>query len=321
MIIIKTIKNILIIFLLLIISYEILNNSYEVLNSVKFAFDIWKSNVFPSIFPFFIVSSFLINYGFVELTSELFKPLMKLFGINSNISFVFIMSMLSGFPSSSKYIKDLYDEEMITKDEASKALMFTHFSNPLFILGTIATLLNNKKVAIFILVIHYFTNIVIGLLFRNYHNSYQESDINFKKAILKMNERINKKESIGKILSKAIQDAFNTLLLVLGSIAVFSFLCVIINNLFNFNNTLTSIINGIFEMTQGLKYVSMLSLSLKYKAMISAMLISFGGLAIHIQIYSIISDTDIKYFPYLIARIIHMSLSGLLVFILYDLII
>ena len=294
--------------LLLIITYQILNNSSEVMNSVKFSFDIWKNNIFPSILPFFITSSLLINYGFVEITKELFKPLMYLFGINSNVSFVFIMSILSGFPSSSKYIKELLNKHLITEIDASKALMFTHFSNPLFIIGTISTLLN-KKISIFILVIHYVTNIIIGILFINYHNTYTKSKINIK---------LPNTKDIGSILTKSIKDSIEILLLILGSISVCSFICAIINHTFNFNNIVSSIINGLFEITQGLKYVSLLNIPLKLKTTISVMFLSFGGLSIHIQVKSILSDTNIKYIPYLIARIIHTAISGLLSFILFD---
>ena len=34
------------------------------MESVKNAFEIWKNSIFPSILPFFILSSLLINYGF-----------------------------------------------------------------------------------------------------------------------------------------------------------------------------------------------------------------------------------------------------------------
>ncbi len=277
------------------------------MNSVKFSYDIWKNNIFPSILPFFIVSSLLINYGFVELAAYLFKPLMFLFGINPNISIAFIMSMLSGFPSSSKYIKDLVDKKLINEEEASKALMFTHFSNPLFIIGTISILLN-KKISIFILIIHYITNIIIGILFRNYHNTYIKSKMNIKLP----------NNNIGIILTKSIKDAIETLLLILGSISVCSFICTIINHTFKFNNILSAIINGLFEITQGLKYVSLLDISLKIKTTISVMFLSFGGLSIHIQIKSILSDTNIKYIPYLIARTLHTTISGILSYILFD---
>ena len=275
--------------------------------SVKNAFEVWKNNIFPSILPFFIISSLLINYGFVELASILFKPLMRLFGINSNVSFIFIMSILSGFPSSSKYIKDLYNNNKITLNDASKALMFTHYSNPLFIIGTISGLLN-KKAALIILFSHYIGNIIIGIVFRNYHNSYTKINggLVFKDAM-----------NIGDVLYKSIKDSIETLLLILGSISIFSFLTVIISKIFYFDNITLSIISGILEITNGINLISTLTIPIKYKAIIISMMLSFGGLSIHLQIKSILSNTNIKYYPYLFTRLIHSFISGFLVFLIY----
>ena len=72
-------------------------------------------------------------------------------------------------------------------------------------------------------------------------------------------------------------------------------------------------------MTQGLKYISILDLPLKIKTIISTMFISFGGISVHMQVVSILSDTKIKYFPYLVARVIHALIAGLLIFLTFDL--
>ena len=71
-------------------------------------------------------------------------------------------------------------------------------------------------------------------------------------------------------------------------------------------------------MTQGLKYVSLLNVSLKIKAILSVMFISFGGISIHVQTFSIINESNIKYSPFLIARILHSIIAGILMFISFD---
>ena len=55
----------------------------------------------------------------------------------------------------------------------------------------------------------------------------------------------------------------------------------------------------------------------KNKAVLATIFISFGGLSVHIQTISIISNTKIKYYPYLIARILHASIASLL-YVLFD---
>lgn len=318
----KTINTILILVILIFIAIQILTESQSILESVSFSFNIWKDNVFPSLFPFFVLSELLINYGFIDLIGEIFKPFMnKVFKTKGVGAFVLIMSLISGFPSSAKYIRELYKQKLIDENEATKLLMFTHFSNPLFILGTISILfLNNKEVGLLILICHYLGNFIIGILFRNYHPSIDEkTKISIKKTIDQISEkRIKNKKSFGEVVTNALLNSINTLILILGVVTMFLVITTIIDNNININSFHQSILNGIIEMTQGLKYVSLEEIPLKLKCIISTMIISFGGLSVHMQIISILSDTKIKYFPFLTARIIHALISSLLVFFTFD---
>lgn len=307
---------------LILCGYEILSESKTIMEAVSFSFNIWINNVFPSLFPFFVLSEILMNYGFVELIGELFKPLFeKLFKINGNAAFVFIMSLISGFPSNAKYTRELYLQNKLTAQEATKILMFSHFSNPLFILGTISlTFLNDKKLGIIVMFSHYFSNVIIGLLFRNYNKSSVTNDkFSFKKAILCMhNKRINNNKRFGSIITNSLVNTINTLLLILGVITTFLIITTIIDNNFHLSLLNKSLISGFLEMTQGLKHVSLLNTISEYKAILICMIISFGGLSVHTQILSIISDTEIKYKPFLLARFIHAIISSIICFIILN---
>lgn len=316
----KIFISIFIMFILMFCTFEILSESDTIMNAVSYSFNIWINNIFPSLFPFFVLSEILINYGFVELISELFKPIFeRIFKINGNAAFIFIMSMLSGFPSNAKYTRQLYLGGKLTDKEATKILMFSHFSNPLFILGTISvTFLNDKRLGILIMLSHYVSNIIIGLIFRNYNTStIHISKFSIKNSILKMhNKRINNDKKIGTIISSALTNSINTLLLLLGVITTFLIITTIIDNNFHLNLFSKAIISGILEMTQGLKHISLLNISNYYKAILITAVISFGGLSVHTQIISIISDTKIKYLPFLFARILHVIISIFIISIL-----
>lgn len=317
----KVLISVIIMIILVFIGFEILTESNSILNSVSFSFKIWENNIFPSLFPFFILSELLVNYGFVEFLSELFKPIMNhFFKINSNAAFVFVMSMISGFPSNAKYTRKLYEQGLLNENEASKVLTFTHFSNPLFILGTVVVFLNNKEVGLLVLIVHYFTNLIIGFIFRNYYQSKKErSKISLKKAILNMHQkRISNNMSFGKIITTAINNSINTLLLILGTVTIFLIITTIIDNSLNINSYYQSIINGFIEMTQGLKYVSLLEIPLKLKTIIITMILSFGGLSVHMQVISILSDTKIKYLPFLTARLLHSAIAGIIIFFTFE---
>lgn len=304
----KKVSKIIIVLVLLYICVLIFMNSSEVTDSIIFSFDIWKNNIFPSLFPFFVISNILINYGFVNITSKIFKPLTKLFKVSESASFVIVMGILSGFPSSSKYVKELVDNGHISQKEASKILTFTHFSNPLFIINTIGiSFFDNYKIGILILIIHYFSNFIIGLIFRNYKIQTNKNSIITLKEL-----------SLGSIISNSITSSINTLLLILGTISFFLVITTVINNSILMSDLSNTIVSGIIEMTQGLKYVSMLNNSIKLKAILSVMFISFGGISVHMQTYSIINESNIKYFPFLIARIMHALISGFIMSVLFD---
>lgn len=302
----KNLSNLIFIFLVLIIAYEVLSESELVLSSVRLSYNIWINNIFPSLFPFFIISSVLISLNFHEILGNLLKNISyKLFKISKYSSFIIILSMLSGSPSSSKNIRELYDKNLLNEKEATKLLCFTHFSNPLFILGTVSTFVGNKKLAISILICHYLGNLVIGLILRNWNTNNINTDI---KVISE------KKETFGNMLTKSITTSINTLLLILGTVTVFLILTSLINHIFNFNDLFKCILTGLFEMTSGLKYLELLKLSSNIKGLIAVAILSFGGLSIHMQTFTIISDTKIKYFPYFISRILHAIISSLIFF-------
>ena len=300
----KKFKNILIFILLFFFLIQIFLNIKVVQNSINLSFIVFKNRVFPNLFPFLILSGLLINYGFIDFCNATFGKFMKkLFNISGNASFIFFMSLFTGFPSNSKYTKDLYEKGYITLDEANRILTFTHFSNPLFIIGTVGQFLS-YKIALLILLSHYLGNIIIGICFKkkvsNKH-TYQTS-----KQIL----------PFGLCLANSIKNSLDTLLLIFGTITTFFIVTSIIDSMIVVSPLFQTIINGLLEMTQGIEYVNMLNISIKFKAILIVMFISFGGISVHTQVLSIISDTNIKYKGFLISRIFHSLISGLILYLL-----
>lgn len=294
-------KNILI-FIILLLLIQILMFSSDIIKSVRFAFDIWKNNVFPSLFPFFVLSEILIKLGFVEIVGNFFKPIMKfLFKTSGESAFIFIMSIISGNPSSAKYTKELYDQKLIGENEASKILTFTHFCNPLFILGTIGiSFFSSSKIGLDLLISHYLGNLVIGLFMRN--------KMPVKTLFIKK-KRISQNENLGVIITNALFNSINTLLLILGSISICLVLTTIISKNIDFGIIGNNLSYGLIEVTQGVKYVSLNSLPIRIKEVLCVIFLSFGGLSIHLQVISMISDTKIKYLPFLLARFFHAFIS------------
>ena len=305
----KNIFNFIIILSFIVLFIEVLINKTLIFTTISYSLNIWVNTLIPSMFPFFIISDILINYQITSyIPKNLKKILSKLFNTSEEVISIFLLSILSGFPSGARNIRTIYDMNKITTKEATHALTFTHFANLLFVLSTVGILfLNNEKYCYLILFSHYLGNIMVGILFRKYNPT---NNINYK-------PNINKSQSFSNALIKAIKSSIDTLLLILGTLTCFLILAALIINKLNINPYLSSIIKGILEMTMGLKSISLLIIPDIYKVVISTMFISFGGIAVHMQVISQLVDTDISYQPFFIARIFHSIISGLISFILF----
>ena len=318
----RRIVSVVIMVVLLFILFNVLTASESILSSVSFSLNVFKNNVFPSLFPFFVLANILIKCGIPEFMGCLFKGVMnKFFKIKGICAFIFFMSIISGNPANAKYTRELYLDGKINKYEATKILCFTCFSNPLFILGTVSILfLNNKEAGLLILLCHYLGNVIIGFGMRRYHPSKKENArFSLKKAVNEMHlKRISNKEGFGQIITSSIISSIDTLLLILGVITMCLVLTTITFDNLNLNSVFRSVLNGFVEMTQGLKYISLEAIPLKLKCVLTVMILSFGGLSVHMQIMGILNDTDIKYLPFLCARICHAIISSALMFVLFD---
>ena len=308
----KIINTVVIISCIIVLT-EVLLNKTLVFNTISYSLNIWLTSIIPSLFPFFILSDILINYNITNYIPKSLKNIFtKLFNVSDNIITVFFLSIISGFPSSARNIRLMYEKKLITKEEASHSLIFTHFSNPLFILGTLSIFfLKNETLGIIILISHYLSNIILGIITRNYNTI---SNINYTLTT-------NKSQNFPSVIIKAIKNSIDTLLTIFGTLTCFLVLSSIIINRLNLNLYNSTILKGILEITMGLKSLSLLNINDIYKVVISSMFISFGGLSVHMQILSFLIDTDISYRPFFISRIFHSILSGILSYILYLIII
>lgn len=293
----------------LILLLEVLFHKALVFETISYSLHIWVTSLIPSMFPFFVISDILIQYHITNyIPTWLKKTFTKLFRVSEPVVTVFFLSCISGFPSNARNTRALYDQKLLTKEEASHALIFTHFSNPLFILSTVAVFfLHREAYGYCILVAHYLGNIVLGVISSYF---YSPHDINY--THLK-----EKSQSFSTILIKAIRSSIDTLLLILGTLTCFLVLSSLMIHHLKMGAYSSSIMKGILEITMGLKSLSLLSVNDCYKVVISTMFISFGGLSVHLQVLSQLVDTEISYHPFFIARIFHAIISGGISYLLF----
>lgn len=285
-------KNILIILILLIFFICFLLNPNILINSTISSMNIFIYSIFPTLFPMFIITDLLINYNFHYYINKIFgKIFNKIFKINNICSFVFIMSLISGYSTSYSIINELYNKGLIDNKCINKIVLFTHFINPLYFI-TIGTSLLNKKIAITLFIISIISNIIVGLIFRNYNIS--SFNITYK----------NDSISFFNCLTNSIKKSINTSFTILGTLITTS---IIINFMPNI-----ILIKGLLDFTTGLNIIK----GLNPKIIITLFIIftSFGGISTHLQLTSILK---IDYKKYLLSRVLNIIISLFIMILLY----
>jgi|AGTN01.1.fsa_nt_gi hypothetical protein len=259
-------------------------------------------SVLPALFPFFFLTKLLTSTGIAEAFSKLTKrPVKFLYGAPDIGGYIFIMSILSGYPVGAKLLSDCYDRGLVNKSEVKSLASFTSTSGPLFVLGTVgSSMLGNYKAGIILLICHYLGALVNGLLYRSAPPE-------------KESLRIIPQNKYDNVLAEAINSSVTGVLAVGGFIAVFNMIIVAINQtgvtslivsaLPAFPSKLVEgVFSGIIEMTRGALILSSSGENLKTILPLISALIAFGGLSITFQSMTFLSKCGIKPSHYLLTK-------------------
>ena len=287
----KTSKRILILIFLSILLILYLINASLIIKSILEYTNLFFRKLFASNFIFFTLADLLIEYGLIETISSYLN-------INTASFYIFLMSLISGFPSGSKYTKELLEKNLISEKEANLIIMSTHFPNPLFVLGTVFLVLKSKSASLKI----YLAIIISNLLIYLYTLFFK------RKEKRKITFTYKENDNFSNCLSKAIMKSLKVIVLIYGTSLFFYLIAEIISKYMLLNTYSYILLNGFFDLTKGISSLTLCS-NTTLKALLAIIFISFGGLSIHMQVKSIIADTKIKYKNFLIGRIIGTILA------------
>ena len=250
-----------------------------------------------------------MNYNITLYIPKIIKDFCKaIFNITDNMLSILFLSMISGFPSNARNTRIMYDNNLISLEEANHILIFSHFSNPIFVLTTVGVFFfNYESVGIILLIAHYLSNFILGFLCRG----------KIKISPNCKNNLCIEDKSFGGVFIDAIRKAIDTILLICGIVVINLLLSSIVTNTFNFNVYNSVLVKGLFEITIGIDAISKIDLSLSFKMIITSCFLAFGGLSVHMQVYSQIVNTKIKYIYFFLGRIWQAILAGIITYFLY----
>lgn len=305
---------------------------------------IWWEVLFPSLFPFFVISEMLLGFGIVHFLGKLLDPLMKpLFRIPGNGGFVLAMGFASGYPVSAKLATKLREQGLVSRIEGERLVAFTTTSDPIFLIGAVSIgFFGNPQLAGALAAVHYGSAIMLGLLMRFYGRKQEvslniaepsspstSSRFSLRLAIRAMHEaRLQDGRSLGELLSHAVTSSLQLMTIVGGLVVFFSVVLEVLtasqvmNTLYAALRSLLPLLSlpdvlaeplvgGLFEVTLGAKAsAAPAGIPLHFKAASAVFILSWGGLSVHAQVASILNGADLRYLPFLAARAVHGVLAA-----------
>lgn len=277
--------------------------------------------VLPALFPFIFLSRLLTSMGAVTRFSRLLSPVTgKLFRTGGISSYIFAVSILSGYPVGAKLVCDCKENGYITGGEALRISSFCSTSGPMFILGTVAGMLNSPAAGAIIYISHLAAALINGLIYRGYKRTGALPNTK-RELIHKRPDDILGDSVYTSIISVLSIGAYITIFFILiemlATLNIFSPLISITKNLPGGGGITEGVLFGLVEVTRGASALSALYGSHPV-LVISACcgIISFGGLAIFFQGITYLKKAGVKTGMYLLTKLTHGALGFILCYLL-----
>lgn len=286
----------------LIIGILLIADSAGTADTIKRCIYVCLDSLIPSLFCFMVFSSILIKSGIGEI---LFTPLwyiMKfILHLDRKMFCVFLLSQIGGYPVGVKLLSELKDAGKEYSKEYNTALCYCYNSGPAFVVGIVGIgLYGDVKAGLIVFLSCLAANFTAAVIMNIRRKPQSGGDMQFSLS--------------GKDITACLTGAAKALMSIALAVLLFNtateLVGYVISNLTGYE--LPNIIKAIVEIT------NIKSSGAIYSLPIVTALISFGGLCIIYQLYSL-SAFRINMLRFIVSRAIISALAALICLIIISL--
>lgn len=278
--------------------------------------------IIPSLFPFFVLSTLVIELGLVRYIGRALEGIMRpLFRLSGSCSVAVVLGFLGGYSVGAKCTISLYEKKLCSKAEAERLLAFCNNSGPAFILGAVgAGIMGNSRAGWMLYLAHTAASITIGLLFRFYKYKSPPTPVDTRResTVVSLSEAFtgSVRSSFSSVFYISSFVIFFTviirLLYVTGIIPALSgFISGALEGFGVTQSAVQNLLTGLIEITSGLwNLQGSPSLRLVGQIAMAAFMLGWAGLSVHCQVLSFIGRSGLSSWTYFIGKILHGFLSA-----------
>jgi len=248
--------------------------------------------IIPSLFPFTVLVIFLIKNGILERLKIIENITTSIFCLNYKEFSVLLLSFFGGFPISAKLLNDMVKRKEINPERAGVILCFTVNAGPAFIISAVGIgVFENQEIGLILFIAQ-----ILASLFLCFFARFDLKK-NLSPKVYKTNYT-----NITDSFIEATSEASQTIIKISAFVIFFSFI--------------NSYILYFAKILPYLKIVSLFlevtnSVNLTKNIYIITFLLGFAGFCVWFQIFSIADLLKIKFFKFIIFRVLQGALSVL----------
>ncbi len=272
--------------------------------------------IVPSLFPFFVLSSLVVELGMTRYLGKLLEGVMPpLFRVGGNCAAALALGFVGGYPVGATTAISLYKNGQCSKTEAERLLAFCNNAGPAFILGVVgAGIFSSSRAGLLLYCAHICASLTVGLIFRFYKP--QEG------ATLSSHCPSFQTATFPLALTRSVTGAMQSTINICAFILFFTVTIRMLgeSGVMEGISSLLSLVGvpqpwaerlfiGLLEMSSG---VSSLQGATGGAAPLSmaAFMLGWAGLSVHCQVLAFLGDSGLSMKTYFVGKFLHGLLSA-----------
>lgn len=283
--------------------------------------------ILPSLFPFFVLSSLVVELGMSRYLGKLLEPAMApLFRVNGNCAAALALGFVGGYPVGAQTAIQIYENGQCSRTEAERMLAFCNNSGPAFILGVVgAGVFGSGAAGLLLYLTHLLASLLVGILFRFYKSgegprTRQGQGPQFQAASF---SQAFTKSVIGALRSTlnicAFILFFTVFLRILAHAGVLTgaakLLSILLAPLGMDQIWAERLLTGLVEVSSGVSTLTYGALSGRLS--MAAFMLGWAGVSVHCQVMAFLGDSGLSIRTYVTGKLLHGAISAGLTALLF----
>ncbi len=286
--------------------------------------------ILPSLFPFFVLSSLVVELGMSRYLGKLLEPVMApLFRVNGNCAAALALGFVGGYPVGARTAIQIYERGQCSRTEAERMLAFCNNSGPAFILGAVgAGVFGSGLAGLLLYLVHLAASLIVGVLFR-FYKSHEKPQT--RKSQGPQFQAASFPSAFTSSITGALQTTINicafilfftVFLRILAHAGILNFLSRFLSILLaplGMDQTWTErLLTGLMEVSSGVS--SLTDGALSGRLSMAAFMLGWAGVSVHCQVLAFLGDSGLSIRTYITGKLLHGALSALLANLLFQII-